>query len=127
MVRRSSRDLVLVEREREELETQRLRTVTKYRGVLKSGLDAANVEKRKVVKERKELEKRAVFIRKLRLGKNLKHNPFSTFDRTFALKVCNCGNIPDSRYQAVVEVVSLHPLVSHVVCSPLLLATTGNK
>ena len=101
--------------------------MTKCRGVLKSGLGAANVEKRKAVKERKEIEKRAVFIRKLRLGKNLKHSPISVFGRIFALKVCNRGNIPDSRYQAVVEVVSLHPLVSHVVCSPLLLATTGNN
>ena len=95
--------------------------------MLKSSLGAANVGNRKAVKERKEIEKCADFIRKLRLGKNLKHNPISTFGRIFALKVCNCGNIPDSRYQAVVEVVSLHPLVSHVLCSPLLLATTGNK
>jgi hypothetical protein len=124
---RGSKDLVLVDRDRLELEAQRLRTVTKSRGLLKSSVGAANVEKRKAVKQRKEIEQRAVFIRNLRLGKNLKHSPISTFGRIFALKVCNRGNIPDSRYQAVVAVISLQPLVSHVVFSPLLLATTGSK
>ena len=58
------------------------------------------------MKSKKAIEKRAVFIRKIRIGKNTKHSPLSTWGRIFALKVCNAGFVSDSKYQPLIELIN---------------------
>ena len=99
-------NLVLVEPSRLHVECQRVASLQRSRQLHKASSSAHSREKRVAVKLQKSIEKRAVFIRKIRIGKNTKHSPLSTWGRIFALKVCNAGSVSDSKYQPLIQLIN---------------------
>jgi hypothetical protein len=91
---------------------------------IKNKKKEAVVKRKKLHKEFNIYKKNSVVIKRLRVGKNKKHSPLSTFGRIFSLKVCSYGSVADAKFAAVVK-------VNHLNCSypypmlPLLVLSTS--
>jgi len=79
-------------------------------------------EKRKIVHEFKRFKAKAVIIKKIRLGRNKKNSPITTWGRLFSLKLCSGGDIADAKFASTVQVLCPSPIAcaSHQLPVPLI-------
>ena len=97
-------DMILVEHDRLKWECRQREQKKRRLVEAKSSILIACSEKRKAVRQMNAVKAKAIFIKKMRLGKNKPHSPMTTWSRIFSLKVCNAGGVSDSKYQPLIQV-----------------------